>query len=345
MTLRIRAPAVLALAVLLAACGGEDEPLSGIASVEDLRGGTIGVSSFEDTATLELRFVLQESHGLVAGIDSADVTLVEYPVPELLSQLRQGEVDAVLVPAGSKRTQFDEADSRILSRVTKEISAATGLPVAASVLLTYADTAEQKTPGLLELNRMLIESLTYLRVNRDNVIASVAADQGVEEDAARDWWDALDVLFGDTSSELREQITGIWRAALTLGDIVELPPINELMLAETDGEVPGSEVKDGDEELDLGDRTTISLGVLDDASRRAALYAVEQGIVGSETVDLNITYLSRSELADAVSARHFDVIEASPLAVPLGAERELEFVIVSGGVQNIDGTLLVVMNR
>ena len=103
----------------------------------------------------------------------------------------------------------------------------------------------------------------------------------------------------------------------------------------------------GEEQEDAieGDRETVGLALLDDPSRRAAMYAIEQGIVGSETIDISITYLARSELTDAVSARQFDVIEASPLAVPLGVERELEFVIVSGGVQNVDGTLLVVVNR
>ena len=345
MTLRTRALGILALAVLLAACGGEDKPLSGITSIDDLRGGTIGISSFEDTATLELRFVLLESYGLVTGTDSTGVTLVELPVLELLSQLRQGEVDAVLIPPGSTLAQFDEADFRILSRVTKEMSDVTGLPVVGSLLLTYADTAEAKASELFELNRMLMEGMTYLEVNRDDVIAIVASEQEDDAEAIRGWWDALNLLFGNTSLELQEQITGIWSAALALGDIVEVPLIGELMLFGADGEALGIDVRDEDEEPDLGDRATISLGVLDDASRRAALYAIEQGIVDSETIDVSITYLARSELTDAVSARQFDVIEASPLAVPLGVERELEFVIVSGGVQNVDGALLVVLNR
>ncbi|MCI0777943.1 MAG: hypothetical protein J4N95_07160 [Chloroflexi bacterium] len=345
MTLRMRALAILALAVLLAACGGEDKPLSGITAIDDLRGGTIGISSVEDTATLELRFVLLESYGLVTGTDSTGVTLVELPVLELLSQLRQGEVDAVLIPPGSTLAQFDEADFRILSRVTKEMSDVTGLPVVGSLLLTYADTAEAKASELFELNRMLMEGMTYLEVNRDDVIAIVASEQEDDEEAIRGWWDALNLLFGNTSLELQEQITGIWSAALALGDIVEVPLIGELMLFGADGEALGIDVRDEDEEPDLGDRATISLGVLDDASRRAALYAIEQGIVDSETIDVSITYLARSELTDAVSARQFDVIEASPLAVPLGVERELEFVIVSGGVQNVDGALLVVLNR
>lgn len=345
MTPRSPALAVLALALLLVACGGQDAPLRGITKVEDLRGGTIGVSSFEDTATLELRFVLQESHDLDAGSEATDVTLVELPLLELLSQLRQGEVDAVLIPPGSTLGQFDEAEFRILSRVTREMTDVTGLRVAGSLLLTYADTAETKASGLLELNRMLSEGMTYLRANRDDVIGIVTVQEEIDEEAARRWWDAVDLMFGDTSPELQEQITSVWNAALALGDIAEVPSIEDSMLVEAAEEAAASEEEDADEELDLGDRTMISIGVLDDASRRAALYAIEQGIVSSETTDFSITYLARSELTDAVSARQFDVIEASPLAVPLGVERDLEFVIVSGGVQDFDGSLLVVLNR
>ena len=97
--------------------------------------------------------------------------------------------------------------------------------------------------------------------------------------------------------------------------------------------------------MDHGDRTTLSIGVLDDPSRRAALYAVEQGIVSSDTVDLAVTFLPRSDLMDAVSARQFDVVEANPLAVPLGEARDLGFVILSGGEQDFDGVALVVLNN
>ena len=326
---------------LLTACGGGEEELSGFTNVTELRGRAIGVASFNDTSTLELRYVLQESYGLQSGLEGASVTLIETPLQELLMQLSDGEVDAVLLPPG--RPDIGD-EFRILSRITEEMRDVTGMPVAGSVLLTYADVAEQKLHGLTDLNRMLSESMTYFGANRDDVVATVAAEQEVDESLARGWWNALDVLFGDSSIDVQEQIVGLWRVAMALGDIEEAPAIEALILTNI-GEAPGIEVGDDAEEPDTGDRMAISLAVLDDASRRAALYAIEQGIVGSDFVDLSITYLAPSDMADAASARQFDVVEATPLAVPLGIERELEFVIVSGGVQDIDGTLLVVLNR
>ncbi len=255
-------------------------------------------------------------------------------------QLSAGELHAVLLPPG--RPDIGE-EYRVLSSVTEEMRELTGMPVVGSVLLTYADVAEQKLRGLADLNRMLNESMTYLDANRSETVAAVALAQEVDEDSAQAWWDALNLLFGDVSTGVQEQITGVWRAAMVLGDIDEVPAIDALILTGT-GADPDNEGGDA-EEPDTGDRTAISLAVLDDASRRAALYAVEQGIVGSDIVDLSISYLAPSEMMDAAAARQFDVVEATPLAVPLGLERDLEFVIVSGGVQDIDGTLLVVLNR
>ncbi len=89
-----------------------------------------------------------------------------------------------------------------------------------------------------------------------------------------------------------------------------------------------------------GDRITITIAVADDVNRRAALYAIEQGIAGSETVDLYITYLPSSAISDAASSKQFDVIEVSPLEVPLDTAEGPDLVVLSAGLQNSDGTLL-----
>ncbi len=101
-----------------------------------------------------------------------------------------------------------------------------------------------------------------------------------------------------------------------------------------DGEEPPTGIE--------GDRITVTIAVADDVNRRAALYAIEQGIAGSEVVDLHITYLPSSAISDAASSKQFDVIEVSPLEVPLAMDEGLGFVVLSAGLQNSDGTLLFV---
>lgn len=101
----------------------------------------------------------------------------------------------------------------------------------------------------------------------------------------------------------------------------------------------GGDTRPPDDVTD-GDRITISIAVRDDANRLAALYAIEQGIVTADTIDVDVTYLTQSAIDEVALARQYDVIEVTPLAVPLAAVQDFDFVILSGGLQNSDGTFL-----
>ena len=59
----------------------------------------------------------------------------------------------------------------------------------------------------------------------------------------------------------------------------------------------------------VGDRVTISIGVRDDPGHRAALYALDERIVTSSTIDLVISYLPPSEIEAAGRSGRFDVVE------------------------------------
>ena len=106
-----------------------------------------------------------------------------------------------------------------------------------------------------------------------------------------------------------------------------------LLLASCGGDSQPPDVTDGD-------RITISIALRDDANRLAALYAIEQGIVTSDTIDVDVTYLTQSAIAEVALARQYDVIEVTPLAVPLAAVQDFDFAVLSGGLQNSDGTFL-----
>jgi len=91
-----------------------------------------------------------------------------------------------------------------------------------------------------------------------------------------------------------------------------------------------------------GDRLTISLALFDNVGHRAALYAIEQGIVTSPTVDLVVTYLSPSVIEEAARSKQYDVVETTPLAVPAGTAEDFPFVVLSAGLEESDGTFLFV---
>lgn len=324
----------LALALLAAACGDGEEPTAaGLTGLGDLRGKTIGVPLLEGTFTLETRYVLQEAYGLDVSLDGGDVKIVESPAESLPTLLRDGEIDAaVLRHLGAFRLLEDE-NFRVLSHVTEEMRKLTGAPVMNSILVTYPDVAEQKAGALNELDRLLADSVTYFEKNQDRVIEAVMADQEVDSEFLRWWWERQDLLLGDRSAEAQEQLLDVWEAAKAIGDIEDYPDLASVLFTAEDEEAQAATE---------GERTTVSIALLDDPSRRAALYAIEQGIITSDTVDLDLTYLPLSTITEAAPAKQYDVIEASPLTVPVGAARDLDFVILSAALQDLDGTLLFV---
>ncbi len=336
--------ALVVLTLLAAACGGGDSPtVTGLVSPADLRGRTVGVASLTDGSTLEARLLLQEAYGLDVSLDAGDMTFVESPAESLSTLLQDGDIDAAVVSHLGAFRLLDDERFRLLSRVTEEMREITGAPIMSSILITYPDVADQRADALVELNRMLAESVTYFDVNRDDVLEAVAVDQAIDAEFLRWWWDRYDLPLGDLSADLQERLLQIWEAARMIGDIEEYPELASVLF-NAEGDEQESPDAGEQSEATKGDRTTVSLALLDDPSRRAVLYAIEQGIVTSDLVDLDLTYLLKSALTEAAPAKQYDVIEASPLMVPLGRMQDLDLVVLSGGLQNMDGTFLFVRN-
>ena len=329
--------ALLVLVFAAIACGGEDAPAPvGLADASELAGRNVGVVEIAGSSTVITRFVLQEKYGLNVDLAEGDVTLIESPADSLTTLLNGGVADAVVVSPMTAFALLEEDGARVLTEVTAEMRELTGVPVMASILVANPDVVERKPGALDELNSMLVASMAYFVANRDAVIAAVAEREEADEGFLQWWWDRWDLSFGDLSEERQGQLVAFWEAALAVGDMVTMPALEAAMF--TGG---GEEQEDAIE----GDRETVSLALLDDPSRRAAMYAIEQGIVVSETIDLDLTYLPPSQIAEAAPAVQFDVIETSPLAVPGAAIRDLTLIVLSGGLIDLDGTLLFVPNE
>ena len=296
----------------------------------------MGVATLVGTFTLEARARLQEAEGRRASPAEGDVTLVEAPAQSLPSLLLDREIDAALMRERDAFLLLDDDRFRILSHVTEEVRELTDTAVISSVLITYPDVTEQKREALVEALRLFSESGIYFRTNQGDVIDTVTEAEETDPAFLTWWWDRHDLLLGDLSEDVQGQLLSLWNAAVAVGDIEVMPDIADVLFDDWGAARLGG--------LVVGDRTTISIALLDHPSRRAALYAIEQGILTSDTVDLDITYLPQSALGEAAAAGLYDVIETSPLAVALGAERNLELIILSGALQDQDGTLLFVRN-
>lgn len=89
------------------------------------------------------------------------------------------------------------------------------------------------------------------------------------------------------------------------------------------------------------ERQTLTLAYADDPSRAALVWAIQNGKVTSATVDLKISFLPVAQIIPAANTKQYDVIEATPLAVPRTAGAEPGFLILSLGLLNLNGTQLV----
>lgn len=330
---RFRLLLLLSLAgALVGACSGSSDG-SGT-DLERLRGQSVGIAALEGVPVLELRYVLLQDLGLEAGPSpDADVALVESSADSLLAQLRAGELDAALVSGRAAYDALADDDIQVLSPVAERVGALAGVPVAASVLVTYPDVADERPAALTELLSLFEASVTYFEANEEDVIAALTDDAGKRAYVA--WWfDHFAYAPGPVSADVRTGLARFWEASRELGDIEELPDLEALLF---DASAP----KPAATPTVQGVRQTLSLAVHDDLARRAVLYALETGLVTSETLDVTVTYLPTSGLMDAASSREHDVVEATPLTIAQAGEAGLELVIVSDGLFDVSGTYLV----
>ena len=320
--------AVLALAAGLA-CRSQGGPGGGPAA--ELKGKTIGVVSLSDVPALETRYVLHNAYGLDTTQKASAVTFVEVPPDALAAQLQSGQIDAaVLSQAGAYRL-LNDGGVRVISNVSKEARRLAGGPFAGSVLLSYTDVVQQKSDALRELDRVLALSVAYYKANESTVLRAVAAQQAADPAFLR--WQAgrQELPLGDLSQRTQEALVRVWRVAADLGDIERVPDLKSLLFQPP---------KQQDAAGAASGRVTVSLAVLDDPSRRAALYAIEQAIATSAEIDIAITYVAPSALAEAATTKQYDIIEAQPLVVPASAAKDVSFVVVSAGLLDLDSTLL-----
>jgi hypothetical protein len=327
---------LLAMVSLSTSCGrGKNTPdaaTPGVSPAEVLRGHDVGVTSGNSPAILELRYVLTVKYGIGSSVrGGTDVLLVASAADSLGDQLRSGQLRyAVLPPLAAFQAQ-DDAGFRVLLPISNDMQELIGVPAPHSVLASYADVISQKPDAITELNRMLRDSLAYFGANRGPVLDAVAEEANADRAFLDWWWERFDMPLGQLPPDFQQGILSFWQAAVELGDIEGYPALTDVLFAGPTGTATSPA---------QGARQTVSLAVLADPSRRAALYAIENGLATSNLVDLNITYLPQAELTEAASTRQYDVVETTPTLIVQGRERGVGFMIISAGLVDLDGTQL-----
>lgn len=204
---------------------GKSSPL---ASPADLKGKTVAVASLGGTFVLETRYVLQKKFGLNTDLKTGEVKFSETPQETVPQLLKDGRLDAAVTTQLLTFRLKDSADHRILSEVTKEFQALTGKRSVNSVVVTYRDKLAAKGKALAELQQLLKRSLEYFRGYRSEVINDVASSRKLDPKFLEWFFTVYDLAAGPVSAEDAAGIVASWEAAKLIGDIKDVPKVEEV---------------------------------------------------------------------------------------------------------------------
>lgn len=204
---------------------------SPIKTPADLAGKTIAVPSLGGTFVQETRYVLAKKYGLNVDLRTGNVKFIETP-PEAVAQLlKEGKLDAaVLTQLGAYRLK-DSPDIRVLSAIAKELEGLTGKRAAGSIVATYRDRVATAGAALAEVQLLLGRSRAYLRDHRTEVLAAVAAEKQVDLGFLTWFFSAYDLGGGLLTAAEGAEIVASWEAAQALGDIAELPRLDDVVFS------------------------------------------------------------------------------------------------------------------
>lgn len=82
-----------------------------------------------------------------------------------------------------------------------------------------------------------------------------------------------------------------------------------------------------------GEPVRLTLALLDDPSRDMYLYAIDEGIVTSDSIDLDVHMLPPAAIVEAFASREFDVVETAPQSIPHAVEGGMDLIIYSPSLQ------------
>ncbi len=201
---------------------------SAVRTPADLKGKTVAVASLGGTFVQEARYVLAKKHGLSVDLLKGEVKFAEVPPESVRQLLKDGKLDAAVVTQLALYKIKDSPDIRVLSEVTKEVQALSGQPVVNSIVVTYKNLTQSRAKALVELQRLLAESRAYLRANQAEVVKAIAKEKNVDEAYLTWFFTAFELAAGPVTAEDALQIAAAWDVAKSLGDIKEVPRVEDV---------------------------------------------------------------------------------------------------------------------
>jgi NitT/TauT family transport system substrate-binding protein len=192
-------------------------------SIEDLKGKTISVSSYESTGTTWIRLALWKKYNVNVRYEGGDFQWVEIPAGSQPGALSAGRVEASTLIHSQALMALGSKDFRSIANTAKDNFDLYGVPSVAAVNVAYPERLAAKPELYKEFNRMLKASRDYALANIDEVSEAVHKKTGAPVSFIKDWTGEIGDFPAVMSDVHIKSVDTLWKAAKDLGILKGYP--------------------------------------------------------------------------------------------------------------------------
>jgi ABC-type nitrate/sulfonate/bicarbonate transport system substrate-binding protein len=193
---------------------------SSLASPRDLAGRKIGVPGLQGGITSTFLGLLQDDYGIAAD----QLTLVDSPLPQLISLLKRGDLDAILLLGDPSVQAYYDADCKVLWNVDHAFQAKYGTTNPASFLVVQADYLANNRDQVRAVYDLLQQGRNYGEAHLVELSQRYAAEFGGKAEFYQNAYRRhYSVTFAPVAGKLQDSVMAIFAYTKGRGIISTLP--------------------------------------------------------------------------------------------------------------------------
>lgn len=193
---------------------------SSLASPRDLPGRKIGVPGLQGGITSTFLGLLHDEFGITAE----QLTLVDSPLPQLISLLKRGDLDAILLLGDPAVQAYYDADCRVLWNVDQAFQAKYNTTNPASFLVVQADYLASHRDEVRAVYDLLLRGRDYGEKHLAELAQRYAAEFGGQADFYQNAYRRhYSVTFAPIAGQMQDSIMAIFGYTKDRGIISGLP--------------------------------------------------------------------------------------------------------------------------
>ena len=197
-------------------------------SVKDLKGKTIGVSSFNASNATLTRIAIKNVYGMDVKFDGGDFQWVQMPESSAPAALQTGKIDASNMLHTQALLAINSKTFRELMNPIADLYKKYQVEAVTAVQVSYPERLAEKPEAYREFNRMLKASVDYTMSHIDEVSKAVAKGK-LEESFLKDWLEHVGSFPGAVSDGDIKALEVTWKSAKDLGIIPSYPDADKVV--------------------------------------------------------------------------------------------------------------------